>query len=245
MGENVELDNVNLSPLDLGVAAERVLRLLLQTERGSRAGMARRLQLHPTQMSRAVDELEQRGLVWTVPERGGPVQLTATGPALHAYARQLRADAESRVGEVDRLADALHGRGEHPRHGTHWVEPDERTDEQHRHRHFTHLPRHDFCAIVPPTVWWIGPLLMLRPPPRGPRLRVLLPCGGAHRTIRFPAHTELRRHPGELPAVLVVDGDRAAVQVVRRGTRTFGWTTDPPQVRLLSAAFETHWSQAG
>ncbi|CAN5903418.1 hypothetical protein BH20ACT6_BH20ACT6_18680 [soil metagenome] len=237
--------DVNLASLGVGVAAERVLRWLLQAQCGSRAAMARQLRLHPTQVSRAVDELEERGLVWTVPDRGAAVHLAAAGPAMRSYAQSLRADADARVLAVERLAEALDGRGERPQLGTHWVEPEERTDEQSRQRHHTHWPRCDFRAIVPPTVWWIGPLLMLRPPPDGPPLRVLLSHGGRHEICRLPAHTQVRRHQDALPAVLIVDGERAAVQVVHRGAHAYGWTTDPAQVGLLGAAFETYWSQAG
>ncbi|MBA2508272.1 MAG: winged helix-turn-helix transcriptional regulator [Nocardioidaceae bacterium] len=234
-----------LDPLGLGVAAERVLRWLLQTQAGSRAAISRHLQMHPTRVSRAVGELEQRGLVWSAPDRGAPVQLAPAGPALRAYARGLQAEMEAQVHEVERLAESLNGYGEAPNLGTHWIEPDQRTDQQYRQRHSMHLPKRDLRAIVPPTVWWLGPLIMLRPPPAGPPLRVLLSHGGAHETCRLPPHTQVRRCAGALPALLVVDETRAAVQVVRRGAHAWGWTTDRAQVDLLSDAFGAYWCAAG
>ncbi len=119
MDESQQPPALALGPLGLGVAAERVLRWLLQTQAGSRAAMSRHLQMHPTQVSRAVGELEQRGLVWSVPDRGAPVQLAPAGPALRAYARGLQAEMEAQVHEVERLAESLNGYGEAPTLGTH------------------------------------------------------------------------------------------------------------------------------
>lgn len=77
-------------------------------------------------------------------------------------------------------------------------------------------------------------------------VRVVLSTGSRTPPRDHPRSTqaELRRHPGSLPYLLLLDGTSAAVEVVADGTRREAWTTDPVRVAALQRLFDLFWSEA-
>ncbi|HWH29064.1 MAG TPA: helix-turn-helix domain-containing protein [Mycobacteriales bacterium] len=235
----------DLTALGLAPAPARVLAVVLDEGWTDAAVVAARAGLSRPQVSAALDALTELGLV--ARERGGrPARVLATAEvadladglarraqdeaqatarAAAAAARSVReAAARSRVAEpcLRQLEPSLVGAG--------WrLGCPDRTYEvvaagdSVEVRFGQHLTRH----------WVVRRLLVTGQPPADP-----LAFARANGVL-------VRRSEQELPALIVVDGTRAAVNVGlrERGGRR-GWTTDPVQVRALAQLFELWWEAA-
>ncbi|MPZ59747.1 MAG: hypothetical protein GEU93_00335 [Propionibacteriales bacterium] len=55
---------------------------------------------------------------------------------------------------------------------------------------------------------------------------------------------DVRFHPGPLPDFCVIDGDRAAVQLLVHGCHREGWTTDVVHLEMLDRLFVSLWEES-
>lgn len=232
--------DIDLSPLLLPKDAERVLRALLDGRSRSSASLSRELALSATAVSRAVRLLDERGLVHVPPTRPAPVTLARVGDAVQAMAGQVQREASDRQDQLLELAEKLAGRGEdHAVAGHEFQELNLRgcDAEFRRERGCRHVD-----VIVPAGAW---SSFASCPPWRrttGARYRLLL--AQKAEGVPVPIDGEVRQHPDALPAMAVVDGQRARVDVVIAGIARHGWTFDPRQVRALARLFDLLWAEA-
>lgn len=238
----------DLTALGLGPAAARVLAVVVDEGWTDAATVAARAGLSRPQVSAALDTLSELGLVTR--ERGGrPARVQSTADVADvadALARRTQAVAQTAAQDAVRAAgDAARSvrdaaqrfrvrepclRGVEPSSpGGDWQLgcPTRTYDlvaagDSAQVRFGQHLTRS----------WVVRRLLVTSAAP-------------PDRLADAAARGVLLRYSEDLPALVVVDGDRAAVDVGlrERGGRR-GWTTDPAQVRALRQLFELWWESA-
>ena len=243
-GEPVSAERVALVALDdlqLGRAAERVLRLMLDGRRRTVSEISSALTLPSSSTSRAVQELATRGLVIGPAGYGAKLGLAALGPAVRTHRLGLERAAAAqaqRLRELEELWEAVGGGW--PDDGDvllPHVEGLDPLDLLH--------PKRSYLAAFGAQAFVWEPAVMRPPPrPRSQRIdsRIVLGKGaGLHTRMGSP----LRRATEEIATFRVVDGIRAGVVVRRRGRAREAWTFDPVHARTLTRLFEVLWDEAG
>jgi hypothetical protein len=231
---------VALDDLQLGKAAERVLRLMLDGRRRTVSEVSSALTLPSSSTSRAIQELADRGLVIGPGGYGAQLGLGALGPAVKTHRLGLEravAAQSQRLRELEALWEDLGGGW--PDDGDVLLPHADGLDPLD----LLHPKRSYLAAFGAQAFVW-EPAVM-RPPPR-PRSRridsrmVLGKSARVHARMGSP----LRRATEEMATFRVVDGIRAGVVVRRRGRTREAWTFDPVHARMLTRFFELLWGEA-
>lgn len=187
--------------------------------------------------------LVERGFLHKPQGRPALLVLAPLPDLLADLAASVQRAAEQRQEQLLRLAELLQGHGRPgwiSSHALQGLDLPGSSEEFRREQGVSHVD-----VITPASRWSPFASCPAWRRPRSPRYRVLAPGAADHdRAVPRPVTGELRRHPQTLPALAVVDGARARVDVVVAGVARHGWTFDPVQVRAVASYFEQVWAQA-
>ena len=243
----------DLTALGLPAAPARVLAVVVDEGWTDAAVVAARAGLSRPQVSAALDVLAELGLVTR--ERGGrPARVHSTAEAADVADDLARRAADAAV-ETARAAEAAARavreaaqRNRVPEPAVRRLEPSLAGDGW-----LLGLPRTSYDVVAAAdspqvrfgqhlTRTWVARRLIVTGEVPTDARDAGLGAGIADAQARG---VNVRRSAEDLPALVVVDGDRAAVDVgVRaRGGRR-GWTIDAAQVRALRQLFELWWEAA-
>jgi DNA-binding MarR family transcriptional regulator len=235
----------DLSSLRLNATTQSVLGQLLRHGEMSVGALASVAEVAPSQASRALRALEERGLVTLREGRSAPAALAPRAVVvLRAEAARLRESAGRRAAEIERLAEAFEQ-----------VAPD-RVD-----------------PLVP--YWVVplsadGPDLETTVRRVSRRVDACVPRGGRPRSVPVRAdpaaevtwrllvaepeqapgwvpprtRLEVRRTEVDLPFLEVLDCETCCADVIVAGRPRRVWCRQPSQVALVAAGFEHWWGQS-
>lgn len=241
-GEGTDEPTVHpaLDDLQLGRAAERVLRLMLDDRRRTVAEISSALALPSSSTSRAVQELAARGLVIGPGGYGAKLGLGALGPAVRTYRVGLERAATARSERLQQLEEAWASvGGRWPDDGDVVLPYGDGLDPLDLLR----PERSYLAAFGARTLVWEPPVMKQpdRARRRGIDSRIVLAEGAR---LEFRMGSPLRRTSEDIATFRVVDGIRAGVVFRKRGRMREAWTFDPLHARALTRLFAVLWADA-
>jgi DNA-binding MarR family transcriptional regulator len=235
-----------LRALGLTAAQAAVLQALCATADTTACAIAAETGLRRSQVSEALQVLEQHGLVERFRgQRPHPVSLVATpDAALQVLLRRLEDEREHADSRARAAAELLRERSATlarvPRAWRRRRLPGDGPGADHDL--LVAARSYDEVARLGSTTVRYG--VPLHPSRARRRLLVLGEPPLERRRWWTEKGVEVRTTDEALPAVIVVDGVRGRVEVGTTGPRPTRWTSDPAQVRALQQLFELWWQAA-
>lgn len=240
------MEDVDLSPLGLSGSAATVLAHLGRAGERSVAQLAVETGIAGSVVSRAVRDLVGRGLAVASVSRPVRVGLApGLGDAVREMAADVRDAATVRGSALEVLAAQLDTLA--PRHDPsalrYWLVP-LRADADRVEAAEVRAVREEFAACVPAGRRPRGVPRRLQPGRRVTWRAIVTQEWPAGMWVAPTVDLEVRRHPGPLPWLEVLDRGLVATQVVVGGCRRVAWCAEPGQVALAVAGFERFWEEA-